>query len=51
MIEATLTSKHQVTIPQEVREELGLHRGDMITFSREPDGRFFLQRKSPHTSM
>ncbi len=34
----TLTSKGQVTIPQEVRKQLGLHQGDRIEFQIEVDG-------------
>ena len=32
---ATITSKGQVTIPQEVRRRLGLKQGDLITFEVE----------------
>lgn len=39
MTEATLTSKGQVTIPQSVRERLGLHTGSRISFEVLPDGR------------
>ena len=31
-VEATVTSKGQVTIPQEVRQRLGLKQGDRIEF-------------------
>ena len=39
---ATITSKGQVTIPQEVRRHLGLKQGDLITFEVE-DGRTVLK--------
>jgi antitoxin PrlF len=35
---ATITSKGQVTIPQEVREKLGLRAGDQLEFEVPPDG-------------
>ena len=31
----TLSSKGQITIPQEVRKRLGLHRGDKVEFVLE----------------
>lgn len=36
-----LTQKGQVTIPKEVRETLGLHRGSLVRFVRD-DGRYYL---------
>ena len=32
---ATITSKGQITIPQEVRQRLGLKQGDKVTFEVE----------------
>lgn len=42
-VSATLTSKGQVTIPKQVRDELGLHDGDRVLF-RIVDGRAVLAR-------
>lgn len=35
MSKATLTSKGQVTVPREIREELGLSAGDKLLFEVE----------------
>lgn len=35
---ATVTSKGQITIPLEVREQLGLHAGTRVQFLPGPDG-------------
>ena len=35
---ATVTSKGQITIPQEVRQRLSLESGDRVEFSFEADG-------------
>lgn len=32
-VEATVTSKGQVTLPKELRQRLGIHRGSRIRFS------------------
>jgi antitoxin PrlF len=45
MATATLTSKGQITIPIEVREELGLKTGDRIEFVKSEEGKFFIQPK------
>jgi AbrB family looped-hinge helix DNA binding protein len=38
--QATVTSKGQVTIPQEVREQLRLAAGDRLNFVRLDDGNY-----------
>jgi antitoxin PrlF len=35
---STVTSKGQITIPAEVRRELGLHPGSRVDFVRNEDG-------------
>ena len=36
--EATLTSKGQITVPQEVRRVLGVRTGDKLLFEGDKDG-------------
>ena len=38
-MEATITSKGQVTLPKPIRDRLDLRAGDRIAFSMEDDGR------------
>ena len=38
MITATITSKGQITIPKDIRLQLGLHAGDKINFIQDEDG-------------
>jgi antitoxin PrlF len=45
MATAALTSKGQITIPIEVREELGLKAGDRIEFVKNEEGKYFIQPK------
>lgn len=40
MPSATITSKGQITIPKEVRDELGLEAGDQIDFVAERKGEY-----------
>ena len=42
MSKATLTSKGQITIPQEVRVQLGLKQGDQVSFELE-DGKMIIR--------
>lgn len=37
-LEATVTSKGQITLPKPLREGLGLKRGSRIRFRVDPDG-------------
>jgi len=39
MSEAKMTSKGQITLPKEIRDRLGLKRGDRVRFVIEDDGR------------
>ena len=38
MATATVTSKGQITLPKEVRDHLGLKRGDRVDFSIDAEG-------------
>ncbi len=42
MLEATLTSKGQITLPLEVRQALGLSAGSRVSFVQTPDGSYEL---------
>ena len=47
MTSAVLTTKGQITIPAEVRKEMGLSTGDRVYFIRNPQtGRFEVTRKT-----
>ena len=41
---AVITSKHQLTVPKEVRERLMLGKGDRVRFEAMADGRFVLSK-------
>jgi AbrB family looped-hinge helix DNA binding protein len=43
MAEGTLTSKGQITLPKQVRDDLGLHPGDRILFRRLANGLVVLE--------
>jgi antitoxin PrlF len=43
---ATMTSKGQITIPKQIRAELGLSPGTRVTFTRNEDGDYVLSRKA-----
>jgi AbrB family looped-hinge helix DNA binding protein len=43
MPRSTLTSKGQITIPKQVRDEMGLKPGDRVDFVRDRAGRTILQ--------
>jgi AbrB family looped-hinge helix DNA binding protein len=46
-VEATLSSKNQVTIPKSVREYLNLKAGDRFKFFLQPDGAVVILPKIP----
>jgi AbrB family looped-hinge helix DNA binding protein len=41
---ATLSSKSQLTLPADVRDALGLSRGDKVVFTKGPDGRYVIEK-------
>jgi antitoxin PrlF len=43
-IQHRLTSKAQVTIPKDVRLELGIKPGDLLRFDREPGGKITIAK-------
>jgi len=43
---ATVTSKGQITIPNEIRRKLGLKAGDQVEFFEEEDGKFAFRPKT-----
>lgn len=49
-VHAKVTSKGQITIPQEVRQEMGVRAGDRVLFSIEHDGSVVI-RKVPTRSL
>jgi AbrB family looped-hinge helix DNA binding protein len=46
MASATITSKGQITIPKKIRDRLGLHTGDQVSFVMNEDGRVTMQPAS-----
>ena len=45
--DTTITSEGQVTIPEKIRDELGLEEGSEIEFVVDPDGEFRIRPKKP----
>lgn len=45
MSSATLTSKGQLTLPKEIRDELGLKEGDKVDFEKK-NGQFFIRPRN-----
>jgi len=45
MLTATVSSKGQVVIPVELRRQLGIQPGDIVTFSQAADGSTTLTRR------
>jgi AbrB family looped-hinge helix DNA binding protein len=50
---AKLTSKGQVTVPKQVRQALGVQKGDRLVFQIKANGRITLsgERPSPATAL
>lgn len=46
-MEATITSKGQITIPKKLREHLGLEEGKKIIFLEEDEKLIILPKKDP----
>ena len=42
-LEATITSKGQITLPVEIRRQWRLETGDSVEFFSDPSGRFFIR--------
>lgn len=47
---ATMTSKGQITVPKQVRDELGLEAGTKVTFVRTRQGDYRLRVKTGHVT-
>ncbi|HEX9186662.1 MAG TPA: AbrB/MazE/SpoVT family DNA-binding domain-containing protein [Vicinamibacteria bacterium] len=43
MPSATVTSKGQLTLPKEIRERLGVHKGDRVEFRTDRTGRVWVE--------
>jgi antitoxin PrlF len=50
-MESTLTTKGQVTIPKEMRDQLHLAPGDKVKFFIQPDGRVVILPKLPASAL
>jgi len=44
---ATVTSKHQITIPRDVRRDLNVGKGDQLVFEKQADGVIVISKKAP----
>ncbi len=42
----TVTSKGQITLPQAIREALGVQAGDRVVFVRQPDGSIVVEAET-----
>ncbi len=43
---ATVTSRGQITLPKEIRDDLGVHAGDRVRFWRDLDGRVIVEAET-----
>ena len=50
-MDSTLTSKGQVTIPKEMRDQLNLAPGDKVKFFIQPDGNLVILPKLPASAL
>jgi AbrB family looped-hinge helix DNA binding protein len=48
---ATISSKSQLTLPADVRDALGLSRGDKVVFTKGPDGRYVIEKAQTLASL
>ncbi len=48
MVSSTLSSKHQITIPKEIRDAAGLHSGDTVVYEMQEPGVIAMKRLSPY---
>jgi AbrB family looped-hinge helix DNA binding protein len=46
MPSATVTTKGQITVPKAVRDDLGLAPGARLTFTRQADGGYRIERQA-----
>ena len=46
MASSTLTSKGRITIPREVRDRLGLRKGDRVVFQFDEHGNLLLRQET-----
>jgi AbrB family looped-hinge helix DNA binding protein len=46
MLASKLTSKYQATIPEKIRKQLGLKKGDVIAFKIQKN-RVFIKKSAP----